>query len=180
VAFRDLLFSDEVVTPTELARQVRRITQTALHHPVTVHRSDGDLALLSRDRVSELTAASAAIEEVVDFGRNILWILRGKGRPSPAWAWLQVFSPDDVVDFLDEYLSALDQTLSGAGGWDLPAAVLAEWKKSAQALSHQPLLAELASFRGIVLEEEAARLTASDLRARLAAAIENSDAPHVG
>ena len=180
MAFRDLLFSDEVVTPTELARQVRRITQTVLHHPVTVHRSDGDRALLARDRVSELTAASAVIEEVVDFGRNFLWILRGKGRPSPAWAWLQVFGPDDVANFMDEYLSTIDQALHGQGGWELPATVLVEWKKSARALSNRSLLAELATFRGVLSEEEAARLTTDELRARLAAAVENARASDAG
>jgi hypothetical protein len=168
---RDLIFSDEVVTPTELARQVRAITQSALRRPVTVHRSEGDLALLARDKVHELTAASAAAEDVVDFGRNFLWMLRGKGRPSPAWAWLEVFGPDDVADFLEEYLSAVDRALHDRAGWDLPTSVLREWQESARALSHRPLLAEWATFRGVATEEEATRLAADELRGRLAAAI---------
>jgi hypothetical protein len=180
VATRDLLFSDAVVTPTELASEVRRITQAALHHPVTIHRTEGDLALLARDKVSELTSASSAIEDVVDFGRNFLWILRGKGRPSPAWEWLQLFSPDDVANFLDECLSALDQALHGLTEWDLPTSVLHEWRERARALSNQSLLAEWATFRGVVAEDEAGRLTPDELRIRLTQALKNPDMTDAG
>jgi hypothetical protein len=178
VEARDLLFSDEVVTPTELARQVRRITQAALHHPVTIHRSDGDLALLARDKVSELTTASSAAEEVVDFGRNFLWMLRGKGRPSPAWAWLQLFGPDDVANFMEEYLSALDLALHGQAEWEFPFSVLHEWQESARALSNHSFLSEWATFRGLISEDEATRLTSDELRARLAAALEPTHDPN--
>src|SRR5712692_4382536 len=167
----EALFSDDVVTPTELARHVRQITQRALRRPVTIHRSDGDLALLSRERVGDLVAAEAAIEEVVDFGRNFLWMLRGKGRPSPSWAWLQAFSPDDVADFVGEYLSAVEEALRGQAEWDLPSVVVQEWQESAKALTNQSLLAEWAMFRGVVSEAEADRLSVSELRARLTAAV---------
>jgi hypothetical protein len=171
---REALFSDDVVTPTELARHVREITQRALRRPVTIHRTDGDLALLSRERVGELIAASTAIEEVVDFGRNFLWMLQGKGRPSPAWSWLQVFQPDDVAEFIGEYLSAVEAALHGQSEWDLPHEVLHEWQESAKALGNHTLLAEWATHRGVASESEAEQLTTAELRLRLLAALESS------
>jgi hypothetical protein len=165
----DALFADGVVTPTELARHVRRITQMALRRPVTVHRADGDLALLSRDRVGELIATSAAVDDVLDFSRNFLWLLRGKGRPSPSWGWLESFSPDDIADFLEEYLAAVQSAAGGQTDWDAPAAVLHEWQEGARALTNQALLAEWAGFRGVATDEETSRLTAKELQARLTA-----------
>ncbi|MBI2939118.1 MAG: hypothetical protein HYY04_01665 [Chloroflexi bacterium] len=82
-----------------------------------------------------------------------------------------MFSPDEVADFLEEYLSAGEAALAGNIGWELPAAVLHEWQESARALDHQPLLAEWSVFRGVATEEQAERLATAELRVRLASVV---------
>jgi hypothetical protein len=170
---RETIFSDKVITPTELARRVRDITKGALDRPVTIHRAEGDLALMSRDRVAELAKLASATEELAELGRNLVWLLRGRGEPTPAWAWLRAFDPDDVADFLDEFTAAVEAAIHGSAGWDDAQAVLHEWEESARALENGSLLANFAAYRGVATEAEAARLTTDELRRRLAAAVGN-------
>lgn len=165
------IFGDTVVTPTELARRVSEVTKGALRRPVTIHRSEGDLALMDREKVASFIAAAMAAETLVSFVRNFLWILRGRGCPSPEWEWLRVFTPDDVAEFLDDYTLAVNDALAGRQDWSEVAGIRHEWQESARALADQSFMAEVATWRKVVTEEEAARLTAAELRERLNRAV---------
>jgi hypothetical protein len=170
-----MVFRDKVVTPTELARRVREITQRALERPVTIHRAEGDLALMSRDRVAELAKLASATEDLAELGRNLVWLLCGRGEPTPAWAWLCPFDPDDVADFLDEFTEAVEAAIHGSAGWGDAQAVLHEWEESARALENGSLLANLAAYGGVATEAEAAGLTTDELRRRVATALTNQE-----
>lgn len=161
------VFGDKVVSPTELARDVRKITVEAFKHPITIHRSEGDLAMMPRQDVAELAAAAQASETMVHIVRSFLSSRRRPKELPVGWEWLAVFDQEDIEDFVSEYVSAVADALSGLEEWDYPEAVVHEWQESARALHNQALLAEVAAFRGITSEEEAARLPAEELRKRL-------------
>ncbi len=161
------VFSDKVVSPTELARNVSKITQGALHTPITIHRPEGDLAMLPRQDVAGLVAAAQASETMVYVMRSFLSSLHRRKQLPPGWEWLAVFDQEDIESFVSEYVTAVEQTLSGLEDWDYPTAVLHEWQESARALHNRELLAEVAAFRGVTSEEEAANLSVEELRKRL-------------
>lgn len=167
----DALFGDTVVTPTELARRVSEITKAALRRPVTIHRAEGDLALMDREKAANFIAAAIAADSLISFVRNFLWILHGRGCPSPDWEWLRLFTPDDVAEFLGEYTSAIADALSGRLDWSAVAGVLHEWQESARALEDRQFLAEVATWRKVAAEEEVSKLTAAELRERLTRAV---------
>ncbi len=168
------VFSDKIVSPTELARNVSKITHSALQTPITIHRPEGDLAMLARHEVAELVAAARASEMMVRVMRSFLSTLHQGTELPPGLEWLAVFDQKDVEDFVDEYVSAVERTLAGLEDWDYPAAVVHEWQESARALYNRELLEEVAAFRDVASAEEASSLPVEELRKRLSRHVENS------
>ncbi|MDO8672899.1 MAG: hypothetical protein Q7O66_15935 [Dehalococcoidia bacterium] len=161
------MFGDRVVTPTELARHVKEITQGALRKPVTIHRPEGDLALLDREKVAALGAAASASETLVNLLTGFLRSNDGRWRPGFGWEWLEVFTRDDILEFIGEYAAAVKQALSKEAAWDLAETVLYEWRESARALTNRELLEGAANFRGAATGDEVSHLSIEELRERL-------------
>ncbi|MEH1859509.1 MAG: hypothetical protein V7L21_16255 [Nostoc sp.] len=84
------IYSDELITATELNRQPGRVLDKALERPITITRNDQSFALLRREEVTFLVQAatqSKAVFEVLYHVRlisyNSLSLCRKPKNPSP-------------------------------------------------------------------------------------------------
>ena len=62
----DSIYSDDLISATELNRPPGRILDMALEHPVTITRNDHAFALLRREKMAELVKAAAQTKFVVE------------------------------------------------------------------------------------------------------------------
>ncbi|MFN5839116.1 MAG: hypothetical protein ACK47J_20950, partial [Pseudanabaena sp.] len=60
------IYSDELVTATELNRQPGRILDKALEHPITITRTDQSFALLRREDVALFVKTAQHSREIVE------------------------------------------------------------------------------------------------------------------
>ncbi|MCE2975885.1 MAG: hypothetical protein LW851_06180, partial [Pseudanabaena sp. CoA8_M7] len=60
------IYSDELVTATELNRQPGRILDKALEHPITITRNDQSFALLRREDVALFVKTAQHSREIVE------------------------------------------------------------------------------------------------------------------
>jgi hypothetical protein len=60
------IYSDELITATELNRQPGRVLDKALEHPVTITRNDQSFALLRREEVNSLVKAATQSKAVFE------------------------------------------------------------------------------------------------------------------
>ncbi|MHC5831090.1 MAG: hypothetical protein ACYT04_87800, partial [Nostoc sp.] len=101
------IYSDELITATELNRQPGRVLDKALERPVTITRNDQSFALLRREEVTFLVKTATHSKAVFEALTVAFSLLLGKeiGFEHP-YGWLSVFEEDDLQDFIKELSEA--------------------------------------------------------------------------
>jgi hypothetical protein len=136
----DSIYSDELITATELNRQPGRILDKALEHPVTITRNDQSFALLRRENVALLVKAAQRSQEIVELlSTAFRLLLKQKIGTDHFCSWLGVFDTEELNEFIDEVtrtyrLLGLDEK----AGDELDA-IIHEWHESALAISNPEL-----------------------------------------
>ena len=128
------IYSDELITATELNRQPGRVLDKALERPVTITRNDQSFALLRREEVSFLVKAATQSKAVFEALTVAFSLLLGKeiGFEHP-YGWLSVFEEDDLQDFIKELSKAFRLIDSSTTAWEIIDAIIHEWHESAVA-----------------------------------------------
>lgn len=129
------IFGDTVVSATDLARQARAILDIALKAPVTITRNDQHFALMRRDLAARM---SAVVEQAAEFtaAMQALHTAQNGGLSEDhPFAWLKVFTPEDLNEMGRELVDALATVERGS---DLKAVTSAvyEWRASAMAIAN--------------------------------------------
>lgn len=133
------LYSDELISATELNRQPGRVLDRALEHPVTITRNDHSFALMRREEMANLVKASALTKIVVEI-INIAHLLRTKqivGTENP-YCWLSVFDAEELDELVAELVVVFRQC-SNTAEWEMLDAVIHEWHESAIAICSSDL-----------------------------------------
>ncbi|MFN5977723.1 MAG: hypothetical protein ACK45W_00065, partial [Pseudanabaena sp.] len=101
------IYSDELVTATELNRQPGRILDKALEHPITITRNDQSFALLRREDVALFVKTAQHSREIVELLNTAFRLLLNQkiGAEHP-YGWLGVFDADELNEFINEVISA--------------------------------------------------------------------------
>ncbi|MBD2594258.1 hypothetical protein H6G74_07940 [Nostoc spongiaeforme FACHB-130] len=134
------IYSDELITATELNRQPGRVLDKALERPVTITRNDQAFALLRREEVTSLVKAATQSQAVFETLTVAFSLLLGKeiGFEHP-YGWLSVFDADDLQEFIKELSEAFRLIDSSTTAWEMIAALIHEWYESAIAISSSEL-----------------------------------------
>ncbi len=140
------IYSDELITATELNRQPGRVLDKALDRPVTITRNDQSFALLRREEVTFLVKVATQSKAVFEALTVAFSLLLGKeiGFEHP-YGWLSIFDSDDLQDFIKELSEAFRLVDSSSTGWDLIEAIIHEWHESAIAITSPELAAAFSS-----------------------------------
>ncbi|GAX45560.1 hypothetical protein NIES4075_65810 [Tolypothrix sp. NIES-4075] len=136
------IFSDELITATELNRQPGRVLDKALEHPVTITRNDQFFALLRREEVTFLVKTATQSKTVFEVLTVAFSLLLGKeiGFEHP-YGWLRVFDSEDLQDFIKEVSEAFRLIDSSSTTWNMIDAIIHEWHESAIAIASPELAA---------------------------------------
>ncbi|MEH2386495.1 MAG: hypothetical protein V7K14_12115 [Nostoc sp.] len=129
------IYSDELITATELNRQPGRVLDKALERPVTITRNDQSFALLRREEVTFLMKAATQSKAVFQALTVAFSLLLGKeiGFEHP-YGWLSVFDSDDLQGFINELSEAFRLIDSSPTAWEMIDALIHEWHESALAI----------------------------------------------
>lgn len=131
------IYSDELITATELNRQPGRVLDKALEHPVTITRNDQSFALLRRENVASFVKAAQHSREIVELLTTAFRLLLkqkiGTDHPS---GWLGVFDEDELNEFIDEVMSVYRSINLYEKAWDELEAIIHEWHESALAIAN--------------------------------------------
>ncbi|MHC5854320.1 hypothetical protein [Nostoc sp.] len=136
------IYSDELITATELNRQPGRVLDKALEHPVTITRNDQSFALLRREEVTSLVKAATQSKAVFEALTVAFSLLLGKkiGVEHP-YGWLSVFDADELQEFIKELSEAFRLIDSSTTAWEMIDALIHEWHESAIAIASPELAA---------------------------------------
>jgi hypothetical protein len=134
------IYSDELITATELNRQPGRVLDKALERPVTITRNDQSFALLRREEVTFLVKAATQSKAVFEALTVAFSLLLGKeiGFKHP-YGWLSLFEEDDLQDFIKELSEAFRLIDSSTTAWEIIDAIIHEWHESAVAIASPEL-----------------------------------------
>ncbi|MBE9208162.1 hypothetical protein IQ244_16825 [Nostoc sp. LEGE 06077] len=136
------VYSDELITATELNRQPGRVLDKALERPVTITRNDQAFALLRREEVTSLVKVATQSQAVFEALTVAFSLLLGKeiGFEHP-YRWLSVFDSDDLQEFIKELSEAFRLIDSSTTAWKMIEVLIHEWHESAIAISSPELAA---------------------------------------
>ncbi|MBW4507771.1 MAG: hypothetical protein KME64_14840 [Scytonematopsis contorta HA4267-MV1] len=134
------IYSDELITATELNRQPGRVLDKALEHPLTITRNDQSFALLRRENVALLVKAAQRSRELVELLSTAFRLqLKQKIGAEHPYSWLAVFDLDELNEFIDEVTVAYRSVDLHEKAWDELDAIIHEWHESALAISNPEL-----------------------------------------
>jgi hypothetical protein len=134
------IYSDELITATELNRQPGRILDKALEHPVTITRNDQSFALLRRENVAAFVKAAQRSKEIVEvLSTAFRLLLKQKIGIEHPYSWLSVFDTEELNEFIDEVTRAYRLVDLYEKAWDELDAIIHEWHESALAISNPEL-----------------------------------------
>ncbi|MBE9214116.1 hypothetical protein IQ247_15820 [Plectonema cf. radiosum LEGE 06105] len=136
------IYSDELITATELNRQPGRVLDKALERPVTITRNDQSFALLRREEVTSVIKAATQSKAVFEALTVAFSLLLGKeiGFEYP-YGWLRVFDSDELQEFIKQLSEAFRLIDSSTTAWEIIDGIIHEWHESAIAISSAELAA---------------------------------------
>lgn len=127
------LFSDHLVTASELNRGPGAVLDKACRAPVTITRNDQSFALMRRDIAAHLAVITEQATKMNQVIYSILSVLMGHQLPQAhPYHWLHAFDKDDLVEMASELLAAFEQLEKGDSEDPEPVeTVIYEWHQSA-------------------------------------------------
>lgn len=133
------VFSDHLVTATDLNRRGGGILDIASRQPVTITRNDQQFALLRRELAAQLYALNDQASRYTEVMKAIQAIQSGKvldeGYP---YRWLHVYGVDDLTQMFNELLEAFADVVHGTDS-EAVGSVIHEWYESAIAAESEAL-----------------------------------------
>jgi hypothetical protein len=130
--FQNPIFSDDLVSSTELNRQTGRVLDKALERPVTITRNDQHFALLRRDEMSCHVKRATYSEIVFELLNTVFLLLNGNkmGCEHP-YGWLSVFDSDELHQFVEEVVGTYRSVSLSEDKWEQLDTLIHEWHESA-------------------------------------------------
>lgn len=135
------IFSDDLVSATELNRQSGSILDKAAERPITITRNDQHFVLLRREEAACQVKRAVYSETVFEL-LNTAFTLIASGNigSEHPYGWINVFDSDELKIFVREVVEAYRTVTSGKENWDYLDAVIHEWHESAIAINSPELM----------------------------------------
>jgi hypothetical protein len=136
---RNSIYSDELISATELNRQPGRVLDIALHRPVTITRNDHAFALLRREEMAGHIKAAALTRIVVQVINIAYQLSQGKEiSDNHEYRWMKAFDTEDLNELVAEVINACNAGYD-TGDWEELDVVIHEWHESAIAIQSPQL-----------------------------------------
>jgi hypothetical protein len=134
------IYSDELITATELNRQPGRILDKALEHPITITRNDQSFALLRRENMALFVNAAQQSRETLELiNAAFRLLLNQKTEIEYPYNWLKVFDTEELNELIDEVMTAYRSVDLHKKAWHELEAIIHEWHESALAIANPEL-----------------------------------------
>ncbi len=130
-----LPYSDEVILATELNRRSGQVLDRAYQSPITIQRNDQSFALLRRDQIAALIHHAHSLSFALQAIASATALIQDRPISTEDFAWLRAFDLEELQEFLQELLTASEQSTEAID------ATIHEWQESAIAIQ-SPILAE--------------------------------------
>ncbi len=133
------IYSDCIVTSSELNRRSGQILDTALTTPVTITRNNDLFALVKRDVMTKMANETHQMDCFIELTSVLRKVNLGQTIvASNGFKWVEEFDSEERSELLDEIYSALEKTKS-VNDWSYVRDVIHEWKESAIAIASEEL-----------------------------------------
>lgn len=134
------VYSDELISATDLNRQPGQVLDRALEGPVTITRGGEYFALLRRKTVADCVKTANSSKLILDVLFATLPLLcNNKVELENPYSWLNAFDADDLHEFIQEILSAYRSSDNSDEALDEVKAIIHEWHESAIAIGSADL-----------------------------------------
>lgn len=136
------IYSDTLISATDLNRQPGRVLDLALKQPVTITRNDEAFALLRREDAARMLDTASHVEPLIELIQVIYRLLLERStEPAAPYQWLTQFDPDELNELLTELNHTIQAIFAGNQIWESIDLLIHEWQESAQALTSPSLAA---------------------------------------
>lgn len=136
---RKSIYSDELISATELNRQPGRVLDIALEHPVTITRNDHAFALLRREEMALYIKAAAMTKIVAEVMGVAYQLSQGKEiGDNHDYGWMKAFDTEELNELVAEIMNACSVG-NDTGNWEELDVVIHEWHESAIAINSPEL-----------------------------------------
>ena len=132
------IFSDIIVSPTDLRKNQKYLLDGAYDKPITVKHGHKQLAILRREQVNHMIMVQYYADLIVRYCQEI----HSGERKSVVFPWMDTLDDEEREEFLNELLVEFRNSIERSN-WSRLAQVLDEWKATAEAKR----LRLLSSFR---------------------------------
>jgi len=122
------IFSDIIVSPTDLRKNQRLLLDGAYDKPITVKYGRKQLVILRREQVNHMIMAQYYADLVIRYCQE----LYSRKRESVVFPWIDTLDDEERVEFLNELLAEFNES-SERNNWPRLAQLLDEWKATAEA-----------------------------------------------
>lgn len=133
------VYSDCLITSSELNRRPGQVLDVALTTPVTITRNNDSFALLKRELMANMAKGIEQMNQVNQLVYVVYRLTSGQEIESKnEFKWIEEFDGEERAELVNEVYSALNSAKS-TGDWDEVAAVIHEWYESAIAIASEEL-----------------------------------------
>jgi hypothetical protein len=133
------IYSDCIVTSSELNRRSGQILDTALTTPVTITRNNDSFALLRRELMANMAKEIEQMDNFIQLMNVVHRVNSGqKIASNNGFKWIEQFDSEERSELVDEVYEALELAKL-TDDWDEVRDIIHEWRESAIALSSEEL-----------------------------------------
>ena len=134
------IFSDEIITATDLNRQSGAILSRAAQHPVTIVRNDECFTRMRREDIAGIVAEAAQAKKIFEILNAAFLLSHGQTvEASHPYSWLRAFDEEEIQELVAEVSMAYRSAGATVDGWDNLDAIIHEWNESAIAILSEEL-----------------------------------------
>jgi hypothetical protein len=142
----DGIFTDEMVTATDLNRHAGDVLNRARLRPVTISRNNEQFALMRREVVGKLIRGHTCLKRSTEL-IGAAWKYSQDGRASTSYEWLSAFDGAELQEMAGEIISAIARAIESEE-WASVESVIHEWQESALAITSGVLHSAMRSEPG--------------------------------
>jgi hypothetical protein len=133
------IYSDCIVTSSELNRRSGQILDTALTTPVTITRNNDSFALIRRELMTNMAKGIEQMNNVTQLVNIVYRLTSGQEIESTSrFKWVEEFDSEERSELVNEVYEALELAKS-TDDWDEVRDIIHEWHESAIATKSEEL-----------------------------------------
>jgi hypothetical protein len=134
------LFSDAIISSTELKNNQRRWFERACRAPISItNRGGRNFVLINRDQVHNLFLAREYAEKILKYCHELKDATDTGEFASDVFPWAKNLSYDERLEYRDELVSTFTEVIH-TNDWSVMDEVISSWEATAEALTNKEFM----------------------------------------